>query len=71
MSERRIPVTTSVNVDSVQKECLKKSANLCNEIVKIPVGDYGHDDLNDLRHHIHAIQNILYTQLYIKEHGQV
>lgn len=29
------------------------------------------DDLEDLRHHIHAIQNIIYTQLYIDKHGKV
>lgn len=54
-----------------QKCCLNKTAELWNEILNIPIGDCNPDDINDLRYHIHAIQNILYTQLYIKENGKI
>lgn len=52
---------------STQQECLKSTADLWNKILKMPSGDFHPDDLNDIRFHIHAIQSILYTQLYKKE----
>lgn len=56
---------------SKQEICLSLTANLWNEMQSILSEDSIHpDDMNDMRHHIHAIQNILYTQLYIKRHGE-
>lgn len=51
------------------KEALKASAQTWNKILecKLP-NDF---DTPDLLHHIHAIQNILYTALYIDKHGYV
>lgn len=49
---------------------LEKSAELWNEYLKINDLDKHPDDNNDVRFHIHAIQNILYTQLY-KKNNQV
>ncbi|MCY4781700.1 hypothetical protein ORI89_18765 [Sphingobacterium sp. UT-1RO-CII-1] len=54
-----------------QEICLDITADLWNSMQTILIDDGLHpDDMNDLRHHIHAIQNILYTQLYIKKHGK-
>lgn len=54
-----------------QKEVMKLSGELWNAILKLPKAELHPDDLNDLRFHIHAIQNILYAQAYIKEHGKL
>lgn len=57
---------------TAQENCLKLTGDLWNELQSIlAIDDVHPDDMNDLRHHIHAIQNILYTQLYIKKHGQL
>jgi hypothetical protein len=47
------------------------TCDLWNAILEIPKEDMHPDDLNDLRFHIHAIQNILYAQAYIKKHGKL
>lgn len=54
-----------------QEACLNKSSELWNEILKISVEDLHPDDMKDIRYHLNAIQNILYTQLYIKKHGKL
>lgn len=51
------------------KDSLKKSGELWNSILKIDLcNDF---DQKDILFHIHAIQNILYTNLYIKQNGYV
>lgn len=50
---------------------LKKSSELFNALSEIPKEDFHPDDQNDLRFHIHAIQNIIYTQAFIKLHGKL
>ncbi len=51
---------------SKQDETLKITADLWNSFLKIPKEEMHPDDTNDIRFHIHAIQNILYTQKYMK-----
>jgi len=51
---------------ATQHELLKLSADLWNEYLLIPDSEKHPDDTNDIRFHIHAIQNIMYTQLYKK-----
>lgn len=51
------------------KEALSKSGELWNQLRLIDFNNS--DDINDVRHHIHAIQNIIYTNLYIKENGKL
>lgn len=55
-------------MEDTQKKVLEKTAELWNEFLKIPKEELHDDDTNDVRFHIHAIQNILYTQLYKKKH---
>lgn len=50
-----------------QDNCLKLSADLWNEFLLIPDNEKHPDDTNDFRYHLHALQNILYTQKYKKE----
>lgn len=59
------------NSKSKQEISLNISADLWNSIVDIPKDEMHPDDESDLRHHIHAIQNILYAQLFIKKHGRL
>lgn len=47
-----------------QDDTLKISADLWNSFLEIPKEQIHPDDTNDIRFHIHAIQNILYTQKY-------
>jgi hypothetical protein len=47
-----------------QEIALEKSAELWNAFINIPLIEMHTDDTNDFRHHLHALQNILYTQLY-------
>lgn len=54
-----------------QEEVLKISAELWNKFLEIPQQELHLDDNNDFRHHLHAIQNIMYTQLFIKKHGKI
>lgn len=49
-----------------QDKVLNMSADLWNSFLEIPIEDRHPDDTNDVRFHIHAIQNILYTQKYKK-----
>lgn len=51
----------------IQDKVLKISADLWNEFLKIPDNERHPDDTNDFRHHLHALQNILYTQKYKKK----
>jgi hypothetical protein len=51
------------------KASLNKSGELWNSLRLIDLNNS--DDINDIRHHIHAIQNIIYTNLYIKENGKL
>lgn len=51
------------------KSSLSKSGELWNQLRLIDFNNS--DDINDIRHHIHAIQNIIYTNLYIKENGKL
>jgi len=53
-----------ISTQSQQDRILNISADLWNEYLKIPHTEQHPDDNNDIRFHIHAIQNILYTQLY-------
>jgi len=50
-----------------QDETLKISADLWNSFLEIPKEEIHQDDTNDFRFHIHALQNILYTQKYKKQ----
>jgi len=45
---------------------LEKTAELWNSFLNIPKDEIHPDDTNDVRFHIHAIQNILFTQKYKK-----
>jgi len=56
---------------SKQEIALHKSAELWNSFLDIYDSEKHPDDTNDFRFHIHALQNILYTQMHIKEHGQL
>lgn len=59
------------NKDNQQaiKDALKKSGELWNSTLKIDLkNDF---DQKDLLFHIHAIQNLLYTNLYIEQNGYV
>ena len=47
-----------------QEIALEKTAELWNAFMNIPLTEMHLDDTNDFRHHLHALQNILYTQLY-------
>lgn len=47
-----------------QDKTLKISADLWNSFLEIPKDEIHPDDTNDIKFHIHAIQNILYTQKY-------
>ncbi|CAH56644.1 DNA ligase [Flavobacterium phage 11b] len=47
-----------------QEIALEKSAELWNSFMDIPLTEMHPDDTNDFRNHLHALQNILYTQLY-------
>lgn len=48
----------------IQDEVLNISAELWNKFLEIPKEQMHQDDANDVRFHIHAIQNIIFTQLY-------
>jgi len=54
----------SVTKTTQQNKVLNISADLWNEYLKILPTEQHPDDTNDIRFHIHAIQNILHTQLY-------
>lgn len=56
---------------ATQKDVINKAGELFNLIQTMDKKYFHPDDNNDLRFHIHAIQNILYAQLYIKENGKV
>jgi len=49
-----------------QDETLEKTAELWNSFLDIPINEKHPDDVNDFRFHIHALQNILFTQKYKK-----
>ena len=49
-----------------QDDTLKITADLWNSFLDIPENEKHPDDTNDFRHHLHALQNILYTQKYKK-----
>lgn len=50
-----------------QDKTLQASAELWNEFMKINSNEMHPDDVNDFRHHLHALQNIIYTQKYKKQ----
>lgn len=51
------------------KDSLKKSSELWNSTLEIKLkNDF---DQKDILFHIHAIQNLLYTNLYIEQNGYV
>lgn len=54
-------------MEDKQKECLEISTQLWNKFLEIEVTEKHPDDNNDFRFHLHAIQNILFTQLYKKK----
>ena len=56
---------------SKQKIALDKTAALWNSFCDIPTEEMHPDDNNDFKFHLHALQNLLYTQCYIKEHGKL
>lgn len=51
----------------IQDKVLDKSGELWDEFMKIPQSQMHPDDTNDFRHHLHALQNIMYAQKYLKE----
>jgi len=51
----------------MQDKVLELSADLWNAFLNIPINERHPDDTNDIRFHIHAIQNILFTQKYKSE----
>lgn len=55
----------------IQEEVLKLTAEVWNKVIDIPNSEMHPDDINDIRYHIHAIQNIIYSQLYINKHGKI
>lgn len=52
---------------SKQDEVLKLTKDVWNVFLDIPTSERHSDDTDDVRRHIHAIQNILFTQKYKKE----
>lgn len=50
-----------------QDKVLDKSRELWDEFMSIPEKQMHPDDVNDFRHHLHALQNIMYDQKYLKE----
>lgn len=52
---------------NIQDKVLDKSRELWDEFMKIPQSQMHPDDTNDFRHHLHALQNIMYAQKYLKE----
>lgn len=54
-----------------QKDVLKKLGEAVNLFNQIPDSEKHPSDQLDFIFHIHALQNLLYAQLYIKENGQV
>lgn len=55
---------TYLPMPSKQQKALNLSAALWNSYLEISQDEKHPDDNNDVRFHIHAIQNILYTQMY-------
>jgi len=51
----------------IQDKVLDKSRELWDEFMKIPQSQMHPDDTNDFRHHLHALQNIMYAQKYLKK----
>lgn len=49
-----------------QDKVLDKSRELWNEFMSIPENELHPDDTNDFIFHLHALQNIMYTQKYKK-----
>jgi len=56
---------------SKQEEALKLLAQAWNKFQEISKDERHPCDADEFCKAIHAAQNILYTQLYIKEHGQL
>jgi hypothetical protein len=52
-------------------EVLKKLAEAMNAFTEIPKEDKHPSDTLDFVFHIHALQNLVYTEMYIKEHGPI
>lgn len=55
-----------LQAETPQEYVLSVSITLWNSFLNIPKEEIHPDDINDVRFHLHAIQNILYTQLYKK-----
>ena len=53
-----------------QEAALEKTTELWNAFLDIAKTEMHPDDTNDFRHHLHALQNILYTQMYKKENSK-
>lgn len=53
----------------MENKCLALSGELWNNLLEID--GLRDDDKKDLNRHIHAIQNILYTKMWIYRHGMV
>lgn len=53
-------------LNNEQEKALVASVELWNLFMEIPESDKHPDDTNDFRFHIHALQNILRSQLYEK-----
>lgn len=49
-----------------QDKVLDKSRELWDEFMNIPKNELHPDDTNDFRFHLHALQNIMYAQKYLK-----
>lgn len=47
-----------------QDEVLNITAELWNKFLEISKDEIHQDDTSDVKFHIHAIQNIMFTQLY-------
>lgn len=54
-----------------QDKVLDKSRELWDEFMSIPKNELHPDDTNDFRHHLHALQNIMYSQKYLKSKNTV
>jgi phage baseplate assembly protein W len=49
------------NMTKTEREAMNLTAQLWNKLNELPAEHP--DDINDLRFHIHAIQNIIYTRV--------
>ena len=52
-----------------EKEVLNLTATMWNQFIELENNQP--DDINDFRYHIHSLQRLVYTKIYIKENGKL